>query len=107
MNRLKGKNLGYVAAFIGAGLSTYFIHKQLEYFESDKFQHQLLIQQLLSKSTMITLSNYQIQKMYGPTITTSVQNEMFERLKPDSKTFSVIFFLSIIFNKVEVLLNTF
>jgi len=90
MNRLKGKKyVGYVAALIGAGLSTYYLHKQFEYIESDTFQQQLLIKQLQSKSTVIALSNFQIQKMYGPTITTTVQNEIIERFKPESKSFSV------------------
>ena len=90
MNRLKNKKyIGYIGALIGAGLSTYVIHKQLEYIESDKFQEQLLIKQFQSKSTVIALSNYQIEKMFGPTITTTVNNEIFERFKPDCKSFSV------------------
>jgi hypothetical protein len=93
MNRLKNKKyIGYIGALIGAGLSTYVIHKQLEYIESDKFQEQLLIKQFQSKSTVIALSNYQIEKMFGPTITTTVNNEIFERFKPECKSFSVSIF---------------
>ena len=64
-----------------------------ELIESDKFQQQLRIKELQSKSTVLALSNYQIERRFGPTITTTIQNDTYERFKPDCKSFSVARYL--------------
>jgi hypothetical protein len=86
MNRLI--NIG---ASIGVGLGTYVLHKRyLEYIES--VQKLLLIKSFHDTSMKIALHNNQIKKMFGPGITTTVSDEVFERFKPECKSFSVNIF---------------
>jgi hypothetical protein len=86
MNRLNNKK--YIGALISARLVP-FIHKQSESKESDKDQEKRIKEQFRSKSTYLVRSNCQVKKMFGPRITTTVNSDMFERFKPDCKSFSV------------------
>ena len=93
MNRLKNiKYIGYIGALIGSGgLGTQiWYNNRLELKNSDKFRVDSLLRELYTKSADFNLvTNVHIQKMFGPDITTTINNEIFERFKPDSKSFSV------------------
>jgi hypothetical protein len=93
MNRLINKKyIANIGALIGAGLSTYVIHKQFlkEYKKSDHYQLESLIRELHSKSSDIDMvKNYQIQKLFGPGLALIVYSEILERFKPECKSFSV------------------
>jgi hypothetical protein len=67
----------------------FFYYKKQNFKEDDNV---LAIKRLQSDSTIIALSNYQINKLYGPSITSTMNSVNFKDIiKPESKSVSVIY----------------
>jgi hypothetical protein len=84
MNRLMNKKI--FVPLISGTLCAYAIHN---YIKSEKFQEQRLIRECQLWTTKIARFNNQIEKKFGPDLTTKVNYEKFESFEPECKSFSV------------------